>query len=64
MSSQKIQNKRIVRLVIPEVLYRRYKILCAQTDLSMTKQTQALIRKFVEVHEKNIPAFLYPSDEN
>lgn len=43
--------KRIVRMVMPEVLYKKYKLICVQRDLSMPKQTQELIRKFVEIHE-------------
>lgn len=42
-----------MRFQIPEELYKRYKILCVQKDLSIPKQTRELIRKFVEIHEEN-----------
>lgn len=45
--------ERIVRLRIPEVLYKKFKVLCAERDLSMPKQNAELIRKFVEIQEDN-----------
>lgn len=48
-----MQQECIVRIKIPPHLYKRYKIVCAQNDLSIPKQTAELIRKFVEMQEEN-----------
>lgn len=45
--------ERIIRMKIRPELYKKYKIICVEKDLSMPKQTAELIRKFVEVHEEN-----------
>ena len=45
-----------MRILMPEDIYKRFKILCIYKDLSVPKQTAELIRKFVEVQEKNIEA--------
>jgi len=42
----------VVRIRIPEMLIKKYRILCLQKDLSVPKQTAALIRKFIEVQEE------------
>ena len=42
-----------VRMIIPEELWKRYKILCVQQNLSLPKQTTELIKKFVEIQENN-----------
>lgn len=42
-----------VRIRIHPYLYKRFKIICAKNDLSITKQTAELIRKFVEIQEEN-----------
>lgn len=46
-------DEKIVRMRIHPVLYKKYKVICAEKDLSMPKQTAELIRKFVEVDEAN-----------
>lgn len=43
----------MVRMRIHEVLYRKYKVICVEKNLSMPKQTAELIRKFVEIDEAN-----------
>lgn len=35
------------------ILYKKYKAICVEKDLSMPKQTAELIRKFVEIDEMN-----------
>jgi hypothetical protein len=45
--------EKIIRMRIPNILYKRYKVICAKLDLSMPKQNAELIRQFVEVQEKN-----------
>jgi len=42
-----------MRFRIPFVLYKRFKILCTKLDLSIPKQTAALINNFVEIQEEN-----------
>jgi hypothetical protein len=46
-------TEKMVRMRIPELLYKKYRILCIDKGLSMPKQTAQLIRKFVEVNEEN-----------
>lgn len=40
-----------LRFKIHPVLYKRFKVICAQRDLSIPKQAAELIRKFVETME-------------
>jgi hypothetical protein len=47
-------TKRIVRIVLNEETFRKYKVFCAMADLSMTDQTNIIIRKFVEDAEKEV----------
>jgi len=44
---------REVRMRIPESLYKRFKIICIDKGLSLPKQNAELIRKFVEIREKD-----------
>jgi len=41
-----------IRMEIPLVLFKRFKILCVRLDLSMPKQTAELIRQFVAIHDR------------
>jgi len=43
-----------LRIRVPATLYKRMKVVCAVLDLSIPKQTAALIWNFVEVQEVNI----------
>jgi hypothetical protein len=43
-----------MRFLIPDNLYKRYKILCVEMDLSIPKQTAQLIENFVEVQEEHV----------
>lgn len=43
----------VVRIRIHPHLMKRYKILCIKSELSIPKQTEALIRKFVDIQEEN-----------
>lgn len=45
--------EKIVRIRIHPHLYKRFKVICSQRDLSIPRQTAELIRKFVEVQEEN-----------
>jgi len=42
-----------MRFRVPQVLFKKYKILCTKKDLSITKQTAALIKNFVDIQEDN-----------
>jgi hypothetical protein len=46
-------DKKIIRMAIHPHLYKRFKVICAEKDLSMPKQNAELIRKFVEIQEDN-----------
>ena len=38
---------RIIRIRLTEELFRKYKVLCAINDISMTQQTENIVRKFI-----------------
>lgn len=43
----------VVRIRIPPHIYKKYRLICLKNDLSVPKQTAELIRKFVEIREKD-----------
>ena len=45
---------KVYRVLLTEELYKRYKHLCVDLDLSMPKQTAALIKEFIEMQEQNL----------
>jgi len=47
-------EEKVMRFRIPVDIFKRYKVLLVKMDLSFPKQTTELIRKFVEVQEKNL----------
>lgn len=42
-----------MRIRIPHSLYKNFKVVCTQKDLSIPKQTTELIKKFVEIQEED-----------
>ena len=42
-----------MRFEIPKDIFKRYKIICTKLDLSIPKQTAAIIENFVKVQEEN-----------
>lgn len=40
---------RSIRLRLKEEQYRKYKVFCAINDISMTDQTNKIVREFIEV---------------
>lgn len=42
-----------MRIRIPMNLYKKYKLICVEKDLSLAKQASALIKQFVEIQEEN-----------
>ena len=47
-------SEKVIRLRLPLRIYKRFKVICAEKDLSMPKQNTELIKQFVEVQEKNL----------
>jgi len=42
-----------MRILIPKLVYRKFKSICAEHDLSIPKMTAQLIRNFIEIDESN-----------
>ncbi len=47
-------KEKMMRLRIPEDVWKRFKTLCIQLDLSMPKQTTHLMRSFCDIQEENL----------
>lgn len=47
------EHYHMLRFRVPRLLYKRLRIVCAKNDLSINKQIDELIRKFVETLEYN-----------
>ena len=47
-------EKRIVRIKLTDSDFRRYKVFCAIADVSMTDQTNKLIKEFLKLSDENI----------
>lgn len=45
---------RSCRLQLPEELFMKYKVYCAMNDLSMTQQTEHIIREFIKIQNESI----------
>lgn len=50
---QRFMIQKELRVRIHPVLYKKYKMVCTENDLSIPKQTAELIRKFIEICEEN-----------
>lgn len=46
-------TERIVRIRIPDEVYKKFKIMCVENDLSITKQTAQIIIGFINIQEEN-----------
>ena len=44
---------RTIAFRIDDEVYKRFKVLCVELNLSPPKQTEALIIQFVKIHEEN-----------
>jgi len=42
-----------LRFKISAELFKKFKLICVEKDLSLPKQTSELLRKFVEIDEQN-----------
>lgn len=49
-----VMKEKELRFRIPAVLFKRYKLICTEMDLSIPKQSKEIIKNFVEVHENNL----------
>lgn len=47
-------EKRTIRIVLNEETFRKYKVFCAIANLSMTDQTNIIIKQFVDDQGKSI----------
>ena len=43
-----------MRFLLEKNLARRFRVICAQLELTVPKQMTELIRKFVEIQEENL----------
>jgi hypothetical protein len=48
------QKVKELRLRIPLEIFKEYRIVCTQLDLSMPKQTAAIITEFLRIQKENI----------
>jgi len=44
----------VVRIRLPNELFRKYKVYCAINNLSMTQQTERIVREFVTKQNEKI----------
>lgn len=44
---------KVLRVRIPDELYKQYKILCVNLELSLPKQTTQIIESFVLMQQEN-----------
>ncbi len=47
-------EKHVVRIVLNEELFRKYKVFCAIANVSMTDQTTQIVQEFVKDTEMQI----------
>lgn len=43
-----------IRLRLTDDLYRKYKVYCAINDVTMTQQTENIVREFIKSQNENI----------
>ncbi len=53
-----------LRFRISKDLFKRYKIICAQLDLSIPKQGEELIKQFVDAQEENALALILANKQD
>lgn len=47
-------SERVIRVRIKEDLFRKYKVLCAINDISMTDQTMKIVSDFIKYQNENV----------
>ena len=53
-------ENRIIRIRLKDDVFRKYKVYCAIADISMTDQTNNIIKAFVEQTEAEIKIIKVP----
>jgi hypothetical protein len=51
---------RFIRIRLKEEQFRKYKVLCAIENISMTDKTNEIVRKYVEEQSKKVKVVLVP----
>ncbi len=46
-------KEHVIRLRLPAFVYKKFKVICAENDLSMPKLNAQLIRNFIEIDDMN-----------
>lgn len=46
-------KERMVRVRLSDELYKRFKLICVNKDLSITKQFGQVVQGFIEIQEEN-----------
>jgi hypothetical protein len=47
-------NDKMIAVRISETLYKKYKMLCVEMDLTISGQTANLIENFIQVQKDNV----------
>ncbi len=47
-------SEKFIRIRLNEELFRKYKVYCAMNDLSMTQQTEHIVREFIKAQNDKI----------
>lgn len=47
-------TKKFHKFLISEELIKKYKLICIELDISMTKQTEKIIDEFIRIQRDNI----------
>lgn len=49
-----MRQERMIRVRLTEELFRKYKVFCAINDLSMTQQTEHIVREFIKNQSESV----------
>jgi len=47
-------SEKIIRIRMDDEVFKRFKVLCAEMDLSIPQQTKKLIEQFIKVQSENL----------
>ena len=47
-------TEKIIRIRMDDEVFKRFKVLCAEMDLSIPQQTKKLIEQFIKVQSENL----------
>lgn len=51
-----------IRVRLTDELFRKYKVFCAMNDMSMTQQTEHIVRIFIKEQNENIKIIKVKND--